>query len=366
MSSDIARGLAGVIVDETRISLVDGKSGRLLLRGETVQALSGSTSFEGVCARILDVPDTGALTRQIADGRGVAFAAFARLNRSPAPDVMDSLRADLAGLPSDTYETPGALIGAVGVALARWMSHLRRVDLASPDPRSAHAGDVLRLCGLGHHEAWAKALEAYLVAVIDHGFNASTFAARVVTSTGSDPVSAVVSAVGALKGPLHGGAPGPVLDMLDAIADPSAAEDWIRGALDRGERIMGMGHRVYRVRDPRAEVLERALRRLADSVDDPAVLRRLELARAVEAAAEHELARRKPGRKLRANVEFYTAVLLDALGFPRQAFTGVFAAGRVAGWCAHIAEQREHGKLIRPRAAYIGPGAPPLAPAPTP
>ena len=197
----------------------------------------------------------------------------------------------------------------------------------------------------------ARALEQYLVTVIDHGMNASTFTARVVTSTASDLVSAIVAAVGALKGPLHGGAPGPVLDMLDAIATPSNAEAWLLGELAAGRRIMGMGHRIYRVRDPRAAVLERALLRLEqDGVSTP----RVALARAVEQAAVGVLRARHPTRPLLANVEFYTAVLLEAIGVPRELFTATFAASRVAGWAAHVDEQRRTGRLIRPSSVYVG------------
>jgi len=222
----------------------------------------------------------------------------------------------------------------------------------APDPASGHAADVLRMVrGERVAPELAAALDAYLVTVSDHGMNASTFAARVVTSTGSDAVSAVVAAIGALKGPLHGGAPGPVLDMLDAIGDPASAEAWIDGELRAGRRIMGMGHRIYRVRDPRAAVLERATQRLEQHGGGGS---RLRLARAVERVAEGALRDRHPDRPLRANVEFYTAVLLDAVGLPREAFTPTFAVGRVLGWCAHIAEQRATGRLIRPASRYIG------------
>jgi citrate synthase len=200
--------------------------------------------------------------------------------------------------------------------------------------------------------ARARALDAYLVTVAEHGMNASTFTARVVASTGSDLVSAVVAALGALKGPLHGGAPGPVLDMLDAIGRPERAEAWLEAELAAGRRIMGLGHRVYRVRDPRAAVLEEAAARLeAAGVGS----RYLRLARAVERAAVGVLARRHPGRRLETNVEFYTAVLLDAVGLPRALFTPVFAAGRVAGWLAHAAEQLAEARLIRPEQRYVGP-----------
>jgi citrate synthase len=181
--------------------------------------------------------------------------------------------------------------------------------------------------------------------------NASTFAARVVTSTGSDLVSAVVAGIGALKGPLHGGAPGPVLDMLDGVGTPEKAASWLEGELLAGRRIMGMGHRIYRVRDPRAAVLERAIERLETAGISTG---RLQLARAVEHAAQDVLRRRHPDRPLHANVEFYTAVLLDTLGLPRGMFTPTFTVGRVAGWCAHSVEQTRTGRLIRPASRYVG------------
>ena len=184
--------------------------------------------------------------------------------------------------------------------------------------------------------------------------NASTFTARVVASTGSDLVSAIVAAIGALKGPLHGGAPGPVLDMLDAIGHPAHARAWLEADLAAGRRIMGMGHRIYRVRDPRAAALEHAISVLERT---GAVGDRLALARAVERDAERLLTDRHPERSLRANVEFYTAILLEAIGIPRTLFSPTFAASRVVGWCAHVDEQRRVGRLIRPASTYVGPGA---------
>ena len=181
--------------------------------------------------------------------------------------------------------------------------------------------------------------------------NASTFTARVVASTGADLRASVVAAMGALKGPLHGGAPGPVLDMLDAIGAPEHAVSWLEAELAAGRRIMGMGHRIYRVRDPRAAVFERAIEALTDHGVSTG---RLALARAVERAAEGVLRARHPARPLHANVEFYTAVLLDALRLPREAFTLTFAVGRAAGWCAHVREQRAGGRLIRPASRYVG------------
>jgi citrate synthase len=182
----------------------------------------------------------------------------------------------------------------------------------------------------------------------DHGLNASTFAARVVASAQAGLTSSVLAALGALKGPLHGGAPGPVLDMIDAVGSPAQATRVLSEMLDRGERLPGFGHRIYRVRDPRADALKAALGRLERT-------ERLDLALAVEAAALQLLKARKPDRPLETNVEFFTALLLDALGFPRDAFTAVFAMGRTGGWIAHAREQAGSGRLIRPKSIYVGP-----------
>jgi citrate synthase len=261
---------------------------------------------------------------------------------------MDALRAALAHLRSDNDLADAvAAIGAAPVFVAAWSRRRAGSQPIAPDASLSHAADYLRMTTGSAHDANVRGLDAYLTTVIDHGMNASTFTARVVTSTASDLISAVVAAVGALKGPLHGGAPGPVLDMLDAIGEPARAEAWLLEELAAGRRIMGMGHRIYRVRDPRAAVLETAVKPLAS--------KRLELARAVEQAAAKILAERKPDRPLAANVEFYTAVLLDAVGLPREQFAPTFAVGRVAGWCAHVIEQRRVGRLVRPSSRYVGP-----------
>jgi citrate synthase len=220
----------------------------------------------------------------------------------------------------------------------------------APDPDLRHSADTLRMLRGAHaSKAEADALDTYLVTVSDHGLNASTFAARVVASTRAGLTSAVLGGISALKGPLHGGAPGPVIEMLDEIGEPANARAWIEAALDRGDRLMGFGHRIYRVRDPRADALKGAVRWL------DARQGRLEFAEAVEAAALAILAERKPNRPLDTNVEFYTALLLEALQFPPSAFTCVFAMGRVAGWLAHAREQLAGGRLIRPQSVYVGP-----------
>jgi citrate synthase len=194
------------------------------------------------------------------------------------------------------------------------------------------------------------ALDAYLVTVSDHGLNASTFASRVVASTQAGLTSAVLAGLGALKGPLHGGAPGPVIEMLDAIMAEGDAHAWIDRALNHGDRLMGFGHRIYRIRDPRADALKAALHTL-DCVGD-----RLEFAEQVERIALVALRQRKQSRVIETNVEFYTALLLEAVGFPKESFTGAFAMGRVAGWIAHAREQALTGRLIRPKSIYIDEG----------
>jgi citrate synthase len=345
----MTNGLEGVIAAETRLSDVDGERGRLILVSHDVEELAGRVSFAEACALFLEVPAVEAAAG-LARGRLLAFDRLARLGDAlDAADGMDALRAATAHLPDKT--APLELIGALATFAAAWARRQAGQTPLAPDATLDHATDYLRMVRGAATAPTARALDAYLVTVIDHGMNASTFTARVVASTGSDLVSSVVAAIGALKGPLHGGAPGPVLDMLDAIGEPARAEAWLEGELAAGRRLMGMGHRIYRVRDPRAAVLERALEALERS---GVTTGRLALARAVERAAEGVLARKHPDRALKANVEFYTAVLLDAVGLPRTLFSPTFAVARVGGWCAHVAEQRAHGRLIRPASRYVG------------
>lgn len=361
----VEEGLEGVLVTKTRASLVDGAAGRLVIAGEDVERLAARATFAEAATRLFRAvgdpspihTDATAFARALAEGRQRAFARLPDLGAALAlEDGMAALRAMVATMPHEMDEEPAWLVGALAVFVAAHARARRGLAPIAPDPGREHAADFLAMLGDGGErspvgEARAQALGAYLVTVMDHGLNASTFTARVVASTGSDLVSSVTAAIGALKGPLHGGAPGPVLDMLDAIGAPERAEAWLDAELAAGRRIMGMGHRVYRVRDPRAWVLERATTAL-----EVAGLRtdRLALARAVERAAASALARKHPERSLAANVEFYTAVLLDAVFVPRSHFAATFAVGRVVGWCAHVVEQRATGRLVRPDALYVG------------
>ncbi len=355
-------GLEGVVVAATALSDVDGEAGRLVIRGYDVETLAVSQSFEAALhlletGMLPDARQSERVRDELGEARVWAFEQLSRLGDALAmSDGTDALRTSLAHLPSEVGSDVLSmrLVAATAVFAAAWARRRAGFAPLEPDPARSHAEDYLRMLSSegAPHERSVQALQSYLVTVCDHGMNASTFAARVIASTGSDAVSAVVGALCALKGPLHGGAPGPVLDMLDAIGVPERAAEWLEHQLREGRRIMGMGHRVYRVRDPRAAVLERALERFEGAGGRSSALSR---ARAVEHAAESLLRTRYPDRPLRANVEFYTAVLLDALGVPRSAFTPTFAVGRVAGWLAHVQEQRATGRLIRPSSKYVGP-----------
>jgi citrate synthase len=227
----------------------------------------------------------------------------------------------------------------------------------APRPDLAAAANYLwMLTGEEPSPQRARALEQYLMLTIDHGFNSSTFTARVITSTGADLAAAVCGAIGALSGPLHGGAPSRALDMLDQIGTPDRADGWIRDAIGRGERIMGFGHRVYKTDDPRSLFL----RQVARDIDAPLV----DFAGHVERIVVDVLAELKPDQRLYANVEFFAGVVMSACGIPRQMFTPTFASSRVIGWAAHVMEQAGDNRLIRPTARYVGP--PPPQPVPRP
>ncbi len=350
-----ASGLEGVVVANTALSHVDGERGVLIVAGEDIEVLAANARFEDALSLLFGARDND-VTRALGEARLRAFAQLKSDDASlRAVDGMDALRGLVAGMEGTAprgIEMAIDLAASVAVASAAWQRASRGLALVPPDASRAHAEDYLRMAlGEAPDAARVAAMDRYLVTVMDHGMNASTFTARVVASTGSDALSAVVAGIGALKGPLHGGAPGPVLDMLDAVGEPERALAWIEGELAQGRRIMGMGHRIYRVRDPRAAVLEKGIELLERS----GIARgRLALARAVENAAETVLSKRHPERPLKCNVEFYTAVLLDAVGLDRRAFSPTFAVGRVVGWCAHVEEQRRVGRLVRPASHYVG------------
>jgi citrate synthase len=253
-----------------------------------------------------------------------------------------------------TYEQAVALTARFPTAITMFARQREGAEPTEPRTDLGHAANYLyMLTGQTPEDRHTKSLDTYLVLLADHGMNASTFTARVIASTQAGLASAFLGGLSALKGPLHGGAPGPVIEMLDGIGAPGRARAWIEHALDRGDRLMGFGHRVYKVRDPRADALKRAVRQLAEGSN--VLPGRLAFAEAVEEAALAILKDRKPNRSLQTNVEFYTALLLEALRFPPSAFTCAFAMGRSAGWIAHAREQVLGGRLIRPQSRYVGP-----------
>ncbi len=350
-------GLDGIAAAVTVLSHVDGEHGELVIAGSRVGDLAGSVGFEALAARLW--ADAGVWTGTadeasalIGQARVAAFQLLpALLPAARGMPIADGFRVAVAGLrPVDGIPDAATLVGAMPVIAAALVRIARGEAPVRPDSGLGHAADFLRmLTGAMPGDPEASALDAYLVTVSDHGMNASTFAARVVASTQADLFMAVTAAYCALTGPLHGGAPGPVLDMLHAIGNSRNIAPWIDAALERGERLMGFGHRIYKVRDPRADVLRRAVGTLGRSQAD------LGLAAEVEAYAREALARAKPEWRLDTNVEFYTAILLDALGIPRDTFTPVFAAGRTLGWTAHAVEQQRTGRLLRPGSIYAGP-----------
>jgi citrate synthase len=256
---------------------------------------------------------------------------------------------DIAG----SFKRAARLQAQIPALVAHTWRLKQGLDLVTPKPEHGLAQGFLYLLeGTEPDPARVEGLNAYLVAVSEHGLNASTFTGRVVIATDSDMVSALTAAIGALKGPKHGGVPGPVLQMLDAIGTPEKADAFIRNEMAQGRRIMGFGHRIYKVRDPRAALLSDAAEKMASLTGDRMLL---ELTQAVEQTTVNVLVELKPGRELYANVELYAALILHAVGVPSELFTPVFAIGRTSGWTAHMIEQLEDNRLIRPNSLYVGP-----------
>jgi len=325
-------GLDDVVAAETILSDVDGQAGRLIIRGHSLDDLVDHSTYEDVLALLWeglfsDSPSADEMVVLLGEARRKVFehlkSADTQLVGQP---TLDAVRSLVARLPDgDDIDSALQLVAAPAVftpGILRLQSGRAPVR---PSASLSNAADMLHMLrGELPTPEQTAALDRYLVTASDHGLNASTFAARVVASTRAGLASATLAAISALKGPLHGGAPGPVLDTLDNIGTAEHAIEWLQRALDKGERLMGFGHRVYRVRDPRADAVKEAIQRLAGvGRVDP---KRLRLAEAVETAALQLLARKKPDRPLQTNLEFYTALLLEALGFPREAFTCVFAA----------------------------------------
>ncbi|MFD7437728.1 citrate synthase [Streptomyces sp. NPDC059861] len=370
---DVPRGLAGVVVTDTEIGDVRGLEGFYHYRQYSAVDLAQTRSFEDVWHLLVhgELPDAPsaatfvaetAVLRRLPDEVSAALPGIAAAGGRSGP--LAGLRTALSLLGAAKGFRPlydidadrrreDTLVATAAVPTVLTALHRLEKGLAPVPPRAdlSYAANYLyMLTGEEPDQRRARAVEQYLISTIDHGFNASTFTARVIASTGADVGACLVGAVGALSGPLHGGAPSRALDTLDAIGTVDRVDPWIRERVLAGERIMGFGHPVYRTEDPRS----RMLRGIAQQFGGPLVDFAVEVERRVEAI----LADLKPGRELHANVEFYAGVVMELCGLPREMFTPTFAAARVVGWSANILEQSQDSKIIRPAARYVGPGAP--------
>jgi citrate synthase len=355
----ITSGLDGVVAAATSLSDVDGERGELIVAGFRIDDLAANATFEETTWLLWhgDPPTARQLTdfrTELASRRALPTATVALLRDCARAGIepMDALRIAAGAISTTSTDAP-AIVGQMPTIVAAFWRLRHGDDPVPPRADLGHAENFLyMLTGDVPEPERVRALETYLNTVIDHGLNASTFTCRVIASTGSDLVSAVVGAIGALKGPLHGGAPGPALDMVFEIGDASRAEAVLRKKIEAGEKLMGFGHRVYRVRDPRADVLAAAAERLYTRAGDMSLYT---LARSVEATAIRLLGEYKPNRRLQTNVEFYTALLLHGLGLDTALFTPTFAISRVSGWIAHALEQQRANRIIRPQSEYVGP-----------
>ncbi len=375
---DVPRGLAGVAVTQTEIGDVRGAEGFYHYRQYDATKLARLRSLEDVWLLLLDgaLPDAArsdafvselASLRQIPDGVRPILDAVAA-STTDTTDALSVLRTTLSATGTilglaplwDGTETSRRddviAVAAIVPTLLAAVHRLRHGDEPiSPRSDLGHPANYLwMLRGEEPSTADVTALQRYLVTTVDHGFNASTFAARVVASTGADAAACSVAGIGALSGPLHGGAPSRALDMLDEIASPDRAEPWIRAKLEAGERIMGFGHAIYRGPDPRSVLLRETVRELATTASpDGAAL--VELATAVEDTTLALLAELRPNKAMGTNVEFYAGVLMYLVGVPNSLFSATFGVARSIGWSAHVLEQTRDRKIVRPSARYVGP-----------
>ena len=358
--TEFSPGLEGIVAARTAIGHVDGENGRLIYRGYSIGDLASAMTYEEV-AHLLwfgELPTRGQLAElveRMGRHRGLGAPARATLDAMPVDtDPMDVLRTVLSAqgasprLQKPDVDQAIRLTACLPTILAGFDRRRKGLPVVPPAPGGDHATSYLRmLTGEEPPPEKVASLNTYMVLLADHGMNASTFTAQLNATTNTDLYSAVVGAVGALKGPAHGGAPALVLDMLRQIGRPENAESWMRDALARKERLMGFGHRVYRTYDPRAEILREMTRQA-----DPEFF---ELARTAEEVGLRLLRERQPDRRLYTNVEFYSAGVLHAVGLPQDMFPPTFAVARAAGWTAHVLELLQEPRLIRPASEYVGP-----------
>jgi len=351
--TEVNEGLEGIVAFRTRIAEPDREGGALRYRGIDIEELVGNVRFEQVWGLLVD----GSLEPGLP--RAEPYAAKGLTGNAPAD--LQAVTASLGGewrlgkliditdaeAIEDLRRLSATMISVVAQSARVGDGHTDQVDRATVDSGSSTAERFLLEWRCEADPKHVTAIETYWICTAEHGLNASTFTARVVASTGADCAASLSAAVGALSGPLHGGAPARVLPMLDAVAELGDADAWVKAALDRRERIMGFGHRIYRAEDPRS----RLLRATAKELDSP----RFEVAEALEQAALAELQARRPDRVLATNVEFWSAVVLDVADIPPALAPAMFACSRTGGWSAHVLEQKQLGKLVRPSAEYVGP-----------
>ncbi|MDQ2922869.1 MAG: citrate/2-methylcitrate synthase [Candidatus Dormibacteraeota bacterium] len=353
-------GLEGIVASQTAISMVDGANGRLVYQGYVIADLAEDMSFEEVGfllwkGRLPTRAELDALALELASSRALTQAATITLDALPKDtDPMDVLRSvvSVQGVEHklEKPSVPLAIHATASFPTILATFHRRQLRLEPVKPRAdlGHAANYLyMLNGKEASPELVRALNTYLVLLADHGMNASTFTARVIASTDSDLASCLVGAIGALKGPAHGGAPSAVMDQLEQIGNADNAERWLREARARKVRFMGFGHRIYRTYDPRAKILKAMCERLNPKF--------YALASKVEETALQILHEEHPERPQATNVEFYSAGVLQAIGLPKEYFPPTFAVARVAGWSAHVLEQSANNRLIRPQSEYIGP-----------
>jgi citrate synthase len=351
--SDVKPGLEGVVAFETEIAEPDKEGSALRYRGIDIEELVGVKPYEQVWGLLVDdsfepgMPEAETYRPPALTGDAPADLQAATASLSAEWDLGQLIDIDDQQARDDLARLSAVMIAIVAQS-ARGPDREPVPDAVVADGETAAEQFLLRWRG-ECDEKHIKAIDAYWVSAAEHGLNASTFTARIVASTGADCAAAMSAAVGALSGPLHGGAPTRVLKMLDEVAASGDAERYVKEMLDRGQRLMGFGHRVYRAEDPRARLLSRTAQELGSP--------RFEIAEEVERVALAELHRRKPDRVLATNVEFWSAVVLDVAEIPPALYPALFACARVAGWSAHIVEQKRTGRLIRPSARYVGPGS---------
>lgn len=365
-SQEIARGLEGVVVAETRLSFIDGQAGILLYQGIPIQELAENATYEEVVYLLWqgDLPTARQLDEfkaRLASYRAVPTQVIDAIRAFPTDaHPMAVLRSSVSTLglhdPRAEEQTREAneekairLTAAIPTLIAAHERIRNGKQPVPPDSRIDHAENFLyMLTGDVPNEVAVRAIDTYLVLLADHGFNASTFTARVIAATESDMYSAITGAIGSLKGSLHGGANQRVMEMIFEIGEPERAENWVNDALDRRQRIMGLGHRVYKTLDPRARIL----RERSEALADVAGIRKWhDIAVTVADVA----IRRLGEKRIWPNVDYYSGPVLYAAGIPVDQFTPLFAMSRIAGWTAHVLEQQADNRLIRPRAKYVGP-----------